>query len=140
MSKIFCSKCRTIHERGEGCPKKDNPLLDKHNPTKKSYSKTYADMDEEELRIQKFYNSKEWRRMRDKVMAKSNGLCVICWAMGVIKNAVAVHHIRKLRTHFHLRLDEDNLIAVCDSCHRLIEDSCSSVEEIFDLIEKKKKK
>ena len=140
MSKIFCSKCKNVHERGEGCPKKDYPFLDSDNPREKSHSKTYAEMNEEELRIQKFYNSKEWRKMRDRMLERTNGLCAVCWMKGIVRNAVAVHHIKKLRTHFHLRLDEDNLICVCRSCHELVEDTCSSLEEIFELIKKEKKK
>ena len=140
MSKIYCSKCRSVHEKGEGCSKKDHPSLHTDNPTNKSHSKTYAQMNEEELRIQKFYNSKAWRQMRDKIMARSNGLCVCCWARGVVRNATSVHHIKKLRERFDLRLNEDNLIAVCRSCHELIEDTCESLQEIFQLIKEVKKK
>lgn len=140
MSKIYCSKCKSIHEKGVGCDKKDNPLLDKDDHTKKRHTKTYAEMNEEELMLQKFYNSKAWRKKREEVMGKSNGLCVICFLVGRIKNAVAVHHIKKLRTHYHLRLDDNNLIAVCRSCHEMIEDCCSSVEEIYNLINELKEK
>lgn len=139
MPKKFCHKCGSVHEYGE-CPnKKDSPINISPSEKKKSHYKTYAEMNEEELKIQKFYNSKEWRKMRDKMMAKCNGLCQICWALGKLKNATSVHHIVKLRVDFNKRLDEDNLICVCDSCHRVLEESCSSVEEVELLIEKLKK-
>ena len=138
MSKIYCSKCRYVHEKGE-CNKEpsiiDKAIADNNNPRKTW--KTYDEMNEDELKIQKFYNSKEWRRMRDKLMQECFGLCEICFKLrGLIKNATSVHHIKKLRDRFDLRLDEENLICVCDNCHRLIEDTCSSVEEIVEMVTK----
>ena len=143
MSKVFCSKCRKIHEKGQ-CNKTPNivesDIAEKKNrDRKRKQYKTYDEMTEDELRIQKFYNSKEWRDKRDEVMARSNGLCVVCWRIGIIRNATSVHHIKKLREHFELRLDDNNLIAVCRDCHELVEVSCSSVEEVETLIEKLKK-
>ena len=143
MSKKYCSKCRSIHEIGE-C-KKEPTLVEKDIADKKKRDnkrktyKTFDEMTEEELRIQKFYNSKEWRTKREEIMARSNGLCVICWLLGRVKSATSVHHIKKLREHFELRLDDNNLIAVCRECHELVESSCSSVDEVLLLIETLKK-
>ena len=143
MSKKYCSKCRKIHELGE-C-KKEPTLVEKDIADKKKRDnkrktyKTFDEMTEEELRIQKFYNSKEWRTKREEIMARSNGLCVICWLLGRVKSATSVHHIKKLREHFELRLDDNNLIAVCRECHELVESSCSSVDEVLLLIESLKK-
>ena len=143
MSKKYCSKCRKIHEVGE-CNKEptlvEKDIADKKKrDNKRKQYKTYDEMTEEELMIQKFYNSKEWRKKRDEILTRSNGLCVICWLLGRVRSATSVHHIKKLREHFGLRLDDDNLIALCRSCHELVEDSCSSVEEIELLIESLKK-
>ena len=143
MSKKYCSKCRRIHEVGE-CNKeptlveKDIADKKKRDNKRKTY-KTYDEMTKEELMIQKFYNSKEWRKKRDEILARSNGLCVVCWLIGRVRSATSVHHIKKLREHFELRLDDNNLIAVCRECHELVESSCSSVEEVELLIETLKK-
>ena len=143
MSKKYCSRCRKIHEVGE-CNKeptlveKDIAEKKKRDNKRKTY-KTYDEMTEEELMIQKFYNSKEWRKKRDEILARSNGLCVICWLLGRVRSATSVHHIKKLREHFELRLDNNNLIAVCRDCHELVESSCSSVDEVLLLIETLKK-
>lgn len=143
MSKKYCSKCRSIHEIGE-CKKeptlveKDIADRKKRNNKRKTY-KTFDEMTEEELRIQKFYNSKEWRTKREEIMARSNGLCVICWLRGKVCSASSVHHIVKLRDNFDLRLTDNNLIAVCRDCHELVESSCSSVDEVLLLIETLKK-
>lgn len=136
MSKIYCSKCRKIHEKGQ-CEKEEG-IIDKaiaeQKPKAKTY-KTYAEMSEEELKLQKFYNSKEWRKMREKKMQENFGLCEICFKLrNKIKNATSVHHIKKLRTHFDLRLEESNLICLCSECHELVEDTCSSIEEIILLV------
>ena len=143
MSKKYCSKCRNIHEVGQ-CNKeptlveKDIADKKKMNSKRKSF-KTYDEMTEEELMLQKFYNSKEWRTKREQILARSNGLCVVCWLIGRVRSATSVHHIKKLREHFELRLDDDNLIAVCRDCHELVESSCSSADEVLLLIESLKK-
>ena len=143
MSKKYCSKCRSIHEVGQ-CNKeptlveKDIADKKKRDNKRKTY-KTFDEMTEEELRIQKFYNSKEWRTKREEIMARSNGLCVICWLCGKVRSASSVHHIVKLRDNFDLRLTDNNLIAVCRDCHELVESSCSSVDEVLLLIETLKK-
>ena len=143
MSKKYCDKCRKIHEVGQ-CNKettlveKDIEDKKKRDNKRKTY-KTYDEMTEEELMIQKFYNSREWRKKRDEILERSNGLCVICWLLGRVRSATSVHHIKKLREHFELRLDDNNLIAVCRECHELVESSCSSVEEVELLIETLKK-
>lgn len=143
VSKKYCEKCRKIHEVGD-C-KKEPTLIEKDIAEKKKaqqkrrQSKTYDEMNEEELKIQKFYNSKEWRKKRLEILERSNGLCVVCWLLGRVRLASSVHHIVKLRDDFELRLDDKNLIAVCRDCHELVECSCSSIEEIELLIEKEKK-
>ena len=143
MSKKYCSRCRKIHEVGQ-CKKeptlveKDIADRKKRDNKRKTY-KTYDEMTEEELMIQKFYNSKEWRTKREQILARSNGLCVICWSLGKVCSASSVHHIVKLRDNFDLRLTDNNLIAVCRDCHELVESSCSSVDEVLLLIETLKK-
>ena len=143
MSKKYCDKCRKIHEVGQ-CNKEptlvEKDIADKKKrDNKRKQYKTYDEMTEEELMIQKFYNSKEWRKKRDEILTRSNGLCVICWLLGRVRSATSVHHSKKLREHFELRLDDNNLIAVCRECHELVEDSCSSGEEIELIIESLKK-
>lgn len=145
MSKIYCHKCRQVHEKGE-CMKQptliDKSIEDrKKAQRKKTYKtyKTYDEMNEEELKIQKFYNSKDWRKKREEILSRSNGLCVTCWSLGRVRSASSVHHIVKLVDDFDLRLDDNNLIAVCRECHELCESSCDSLEEIEKLINKLKK-
>lgn len=138
MSRKFCHKCGEIHEYGE-CPNKKDSRIDINPPRKRKSWKTYAEMNPEELKIAKFYNSKQWKKLRYKLMRECNGLCQVCWALGRLRNATSVHHIVKLRTDFDKRLDEDNLICVCDSCHRVLEETCSSVDDVVRYVENLKK-
>ena len=68
-----------------------------------------------------FYLSQEWRLVRKNYMKKVGGLCERCLKRGLITPAVVVHH----RVHLTpenikdeaIRVGEDNLEALCWSCH-----------------------
>lgn len=63
-----------------------------------------------------FYNSKEWKSVRDYVLKRDNYLCVICGCP-----AEEVHH----KTHLSpsniedqsISLNPENLISLCRDCH-----------------------
>ena len=63
-----------------------------------------------------FYNSATWRKMRDYIRARDNGLCQICGAPGE-----EVHHIKHLTpdnlSNPDITLNPDNLILLCKACH-----------------------
>jgi len=56
------------------------------------------------------------------VLAEHGGLCQICFSRGLIEPAVHVHH----KTHItpenvddpNVTLNENNLMALCESCHQ----------------------
>lgn len=68
-----------------------------------------------------FYNSTQWRKLRQQVLMRDNYLCQHCLAEGVVndKNLI-VHHKIELKRDWSKRLDMDNLEAVCFSCHNKI--------------------
>ena len=68
-----------------------------------------------------FYNSTQWRKLRQQVLMRDNYLCQHCLAEGVVndKNLI-VHHIVELKDDWSKRLDMENLEAVCFSCHNKI--------------------
>lgn len=76
--------------------------------------------DEEQKKYQDFYNSKEWIRLSEYIKWKYFGMCVICLLRDVVVDGVYTHHIEELSDRFDLRLDIDNLIALCPSCHRKV--------------------
>ena len=65
----------------------------------------------------KFYQSKEWHELRMAKRVASDGLCEMCRAKGIIREAKEIHHIEPITENWNKRLDYDNLIALCSDCH-----------------------
>lgn len=80
-------------------------------PTRKESSKHY-DKHRRNKTNDVFYHSQEWRALSAYVMSKYNYQCVECG-----KVATEVHHIVELNEDWSKRLDIDNLIPLCTSCH-----------------------
>lgn len=61
-----------------------------------------------------FYNSNEWKLLKDKKMMNEQYRCEDCQRL-----AVEVHHIKPIQIDegWELRLDYDNLAALCIDCH-----------------------
>lgn len=80
-------------------------------------SNTKTDRDITEM----FYHSREWRKIRKEVLARDKRECQVCKDLGrVTLDNLLVHHIYTLEFYFNKRLDIDNLITVCHSCHENI--------------------
>ena len=69
----------------------------------------------------KFYNSAEWRKMRDYILKRDCYECVWCAQEGRVATradgVLEVDHIKELSSHPELALDERNLRTLCKSCH-----------------------
>lgn len=76
--------------------------------------------DKEERERQKFYSSNAWLNLSEDIKRHYLGLCVMCWVKGLIKSNEYTHHIETLKDRYHLRLDEDNLVPLCDCCHKKV--------------------
>jgi 5-methylcytosine-specific restriction protein A len=61
------------------------------------------------------------RKLRDKVFRQSKYLCQPCLRRERVTPATDLHHLKKITTHPHLRLDEDNVVACCRECHEDLE-------------------
>lgn len=61
-----------------------------------------------------FYFTPEWIKLRDKFRSDHPN-CIVCGAP--MKH---VHHIKPVKSHPELALNPDNLISVCEDCHKLI--------------------
>ena len=68
-------------------------------------------------KFDKFYQSKEWQLLRNQKWVASEGLCEMCRAKGIIREAKEIHHIEPITENWNKRLDYDNLIALCSDCH-----------------------
>lgn len=82
----------------------------------------------------KFYDSKEWKQLREERKRLDNYECRECKRNGLVsidtneysetakrkKIQLVVHHIRELENHPDLALDIDNLETLCVECHNKI--------------------
>lgn len=66
---------------------------------------------------QQFYSTKQWLTLSEIIKRHSLGMCLCCWDKGIIEECTVTHHIVELKEDWNKRLDKDNLIALCSSCH-----------------------
>ncbi|MCM3616688.1 HNH endonuclease [Sutcliffiella horikoshii] len=81
----------------------------------KAYNKSVRNKESES-----FYNSKEWKIVRNRVADRDVHLCQLCLSRKKIKPLEIVHHIKEYLKHKELGLLMNNLLGVCAQCHRLI--------------------
>lgn len=81
---------------------------------------------------QKAYNSTAWRKLR-AYHIKTEPLCQMCLAKGIVKPADHVHHklspFRNGEVDWTLMLDPENLVSICAECHALEHNREESPEE-----------
>ena len=68
-----------------------------------------------------FYKSAAWKRARQTVIKRANGLCERCRAAGLYRPGVIVHHKDYITPeNIHnpgVTLNLDNLEYLCEDCH-----------------------
>jgi 5-methylcytosine-specific restriction protein A len=62
----------------------------------------------------------DWQQLRSRFIAE-NPLCVECAKGGVATSADEVHHIVPITESPWLRLEYNNLMALCVACHRAMD-------------------
>ena len=81
-----------------------------------------------EDRLNEFYSSPEWRRLRKEVLNDYKSECQDCKAKGIYTKANTVHHQQYVRRHPRLALSKvymfqgkeyQNLIPLCHDCHEI---------------------
>lgn len=73
---------------------------------------------ERDSKYNKFYKSKEWIKVRQVAISRDHALCKDCLAKNTITSYNTVHHIIPIKEDWSKKLDIDNLICLCESCHR----------------------
>lgn len=70
------------------------------------------------LSAKDFYKSREWRRLRAKVLERYKCKCMMC-GHSPKEHGIVIHvdHIKPRSTHPHLQLKEDNLQLLCEDCN-----------------------
>jgi 5-methylcytosine-specific restriction protein A len=113
----LCKYCGTIHD-GE-CDRKP-----------KYTSRKY----ERDPQIYHFRNSGKWKRKRAEIMERDYHLCRVCASKHSLVTAVEVHHIIPLADNYDLRLDNSNLVALCQTCHQLAEAGVIPADSLRNII------
>ena len=68
-------------------------------------------------------STSRWKRKREQIKEASNYLCAVCREEGrYIYEGIEVHHITKLRDRPDLLLDDDNLIPLCVTHHKMADE------------------
>ena len=98
--------------RHPGCPElTEDRFCPKHM---KEYNRRYDR--EQRPGYSKLYKTARWQRLRKRVLS-AQPLCVECGRYGILTPATVVDHITPHKGNQRLFWDEDNLQALCKSCH-----------------------
>lgn len=83
-----------------------------------------------------FYNSKEWKQLRNQKFYDADGMCEMCKMNGVIAMGKEVHHIVPIEEDYSKRLDYDNLILLCPMHHNLVHERQSKLQTFMQIWDK----
>lgn len=83
------------------------------------------------IKADKFYICKDWKKKRKEILRRDHYECQRCKQNHKVSKATTVHHIKHLKEHPELALDDDNLESLCSDCHNLehpekLKDFCKS--------------
>lgn len=73
---------------------------------------------ERDSKYNKFYKSKEWNTVRQLAIVRDHAICKDCLDKNTITPYNTVHHIVPIKEDWSRRLDINNLICLCESCHQ----------------------
>lgn len=104
-----CSRCAKLHDINYQCYKGDR-------------------FKKKDTKANKFRRTSKWTKKSNEIRQRDKHLCRCCIA-NIYKtdyiynyNKLSVHHIVPLEEDFSLRLEDDNLITLCDHHHQMAED------------------
>jgi len=64
-----------------------------------------------------FYNTKKWKQKRKTILKRDEYQCRECRRYGKFTPADTVHHIYPLEDYPQYKLNSNNLISLCNTCH-----------------------
>ncbi len=121
-----CPYCGRIHEKKYDCGKRPRQ--------QKIRSKATL-----------FRNSRKWREKREQIRERDKNLCQICirnlygTKLQFNHEKLSVHHAVPLEIDYDLRLDDDNLLTMCDMHHELAESGAIPYEVVKKIIDEQEK-
>lgn len=129
------SGCNTLVDYG-------TKYCNKHKTKDKDRYKDYRRnrlQDKEEKARQDFYNSLEWKNIRDLVIKKCFGIDIVeYYRTGQIIMGYTVHHIVELKDDWNKRLDINNLIYLSQEnhikIHKMMEKSKEEKDKVVEML------
>lgn len=98
-----------------------------NNLTRKTYCKTHEknaqkitrnyNQYKRDPKINSFYKSTKWQKVRAVALARDKGLCLRCLKQGRVRQAQVVHHLVEVKDDWKQRYNLDNLESLCHECH-----------------------
>lgn len=122
--KKACSYCGKVHNTNYICNSKKDKFIKGRSS-----------------KADKFRSSSAWQHKRSEIKKRDLYLCQVCMrSVGLNINPysnkiISVHHIIGLQQNFNKRLDDDNLITLCEYHHKLADMGKISVEELLKVAE-----
>ncbi|MBO5963151.1 MAG: HNH endonuclease [Bacteroidales bacterium] len=92
---------------------------------KKDKKKTYHE------RFNAFYQSAEWKSLREARFGFADGLCEKCKEKGIVRAGREVHHRISIEEDWSKRLDFDNLVLLCPDCHNSEHERISPLQKFL---------
>ena len=121
---ISCSRCGVVY-RGHQCPYKVHRKREKDS------------------KADKFRKSKGWTNKSIEIRQKSKYLCSVCMEneyhtiSQLNFNKLSVHHIVPIGENYDLRLENSNLICLCEFHHHLAERGEIPREYLSSLVQRR---
>ena len=129
-----CKYCNRIHDTKHNCGRKPKPNYAKY--------KNYANANDKD----RFRWSTSWVQKRNEIRDRDLNLCQIC--IRKLYNTInqynyeylSVHHVVSLEDDYSKRLDNSNLITVCDYHHKCAERKEIPLKELLEIIKEQESK
>lgn len=120
----LCNRCQTKVEYPsricDTCKaEKEEEQKQRSKEKNKKYNKARHEREKEMNSYRLFYNTREWRLKREEIHRR-DGVCKVCEALYKFQPIDDIHHIIPISKDYSKRLDNDNLVGVCDKCHKHI--------------------
>lgn len=115
MLKKICRCGKVIPYSMKRCPECEVKAEEERKQHIRNYKITTYERDS---KYNKFYKSKEWNTVRQLAIVRDHALCKDCLDNNVITPYNTVHHIVPIKEDWSRRLDINNLICLCESCHQ----------------------
>jgi len=100
-----------------GCPNLTQSTYCNEHSNEQSNNNRYYDKYHRSEPSKRFYHSTAWKKAREIIKIRDNGLCQQCLKDKRITIGTIVDHIIPIKQDWNKRLDEDNLQLLCQSCH-----------------------